>query len=104
MEGKEMYWKIRWTPALTPDMSMVPDEQVFAHSTGEYSLTATIEGATSLLLSPADTFFDTLNTLVNTSTALTTDTTTHTIAGHHRLRHKLRKRCGNRYMQMNLVG
>jgi hypothetical protein len=44
MEVDEMLWCMKWSAALTPDLTMLPDRSVFLRSPEGHSLTATVEG------------------------------------------------------------
>ncbi len=49
----EIFWRIRWSAMLAPDLAMVPPKSVFwpvAHTARGPSLTATVAGAWGLLL------------------------------------------------------
>ncbi len=49
----EIFWRIRWSAILAPDLAMVPPKSVFwsvAHTARGPSLTATVAGARGLLL------------------------------------------------------
>jgi len=53
----EIHWNISWG-RLAPDLSMIPDSDIFLHTSQERSLTATIEGVPGLLFSSPDTIWD----------------------------------------------
>jgi hypothetical protein len=49
----EIFWRIRWSPMLAPDLAIIPTKSVFWPTTRtqrEPSLTATVAGAWSLLM------------------------------------------------------
>lgn len=49
MGEDEILWSIRWSPALVPELSMIPDRSVFLCASQGLSLTATDEGIAALL-------------------------------------------------------
>jgi hypothetical protein len=46
---QEEDWRIRWSMALQPDLSMLPDRSVFLRASGRVSLTATVGDVPGLL-------------------------------------------------------
>jgi hypothetical protein len=44
MDVDEILWCMKWSAALTPDLTMLPDRSVFLRSPEGHSLTATVEG------------------------------------------------------------
>jgi hypothetical protein len=55
---EDEYYSIKWSAALTPDPSMIPDSSVFSQAAPGCSLTETIEEYTSALSNPGNTSED----------------------------------------------
>ena len=51
MQEDEILWCLSWSAALTPELSMIPNRNVFLCAPRGRSLTATVEDAPTLLLS-----------------------------------------------------
>ena len=54
MSLDEILWSLAWSASLRPELSMIPDRSVFLRASSGRSLTATVEGVPSLLLSLPD--------------------------------------------------
>ena len=51
MQSDDILWCLSWSAALTPDLPMIPNRNVFLCAPHGRSLTATVEGVPGLLLS-----------------------------------------------------
>ena len=65
MSLDEILWSLAWSASLRPELPMIPDRRVFLHASSGRSLTATVEGVPSLLLSLTDLPIEHLSELAN---------------------------------------